>query len=136
MARLLGTTVSAVEENRVSCARDFARENGCTVVLKGANTIIATENGEVFFNRTGNPGMSTGGSGDVLTGVIAALAAYGTASASAEGAGLLPLHAARLAVWIHGMAGDLAAEKRGEIGMTSMDIAENLPEAFRQITGR
>ena len=124
---------------REKAAGAMASKTGAVVVLKGSETLIAdgeAKEPDLYRNTTGNPGMATGGSGDVLTGVIAALAAYGTASASAEGAGLLPLHAARLAVWIHGMAGDLAAEKRGEIGMTSMDIAENLPEAFRQITGR
>ncbi len=116
MARLLGTTVSAVEENRVSCARDFARENGCTVVLKGANTIIAAENGEIFFNRTGNPGMSTGGSGDVLSGIIASLAAQGMSATEA----------AKAAVYLHGEAGDRAALKRGQRALIPSDIIEEL----------
>lgn len=116
MARLLGTTVSAVEENRVSCACDFARENGCTVVLKGANTIIAAEDGEVFFNRTGNPGMSTGGSGDVLSGIIAALAAQGMSATEA----------AKAAVYLHGEAGDKAALKRGQRALIPSDIIEEL----------
>lgn len=116
MARLLGTTVSAVEENRVSCACDFARENGCTVVLKGANTIIAAENGDVFFNCTGNPGMSTGGSGDVLSGIIAALAAQGMSATEA----------AKAAVYLHGEAGDRAALKRGQRALIPSDIIEEL----------
>lgn len=116
MARLLGTSVSAVEENRVSCARDFARENGCTVVLKGANTVIAAENGEIFFNCTGNPGMSTGGSGDVLSGIIAALAAQGMPA----------LSAAKAAVYLHGEAGDKAALKKGQRALIPSDIIEEL----------
>lgn len=116
MARLLGTTVSAVEENRVSCARDFARENGCTVVLKGANTIIAAENGDVFFNCTGNPGMSTGGSGDVLSGIIVSLAAQGMSATEA----------AKAAVYLHGEAGDRAALKRGQRALIPSDIIEEL----------
>ncbi len=129
---------------REKTAEVLAKETGAIVVLKGPSTLVAAANTaaygagnaaaepDVFVNTTGNPGMATGGSGDVLTGVVAALAAYGRSA----GLAMTPMDAARTAVYIHGLAGDIAAGKVGEIGMTSMDIAQALAEAFRQIAGR
>ena len=110
---------------------------------------------DLFSNPTGNPGMATGGSGDVLTGVVAALVAFGQAgrkqagrAAGADGVGcgiglagelptgISPVDATRTAVYMHGLAGDIAASRIGEIGMTAMDIAEALPEAFMRIAGK
>lgn len=116
MARLLNTAVSEVEADRVSCARTFAQKYGCTVILKGANTVIAAENGDIFFNCTGNPGMSTGGSGDVLSGIVTALSAQG----------MPPLEAAKAAVYLHGEAGDKAALKKGQRALIPSDIIEEL----------
>jgi ADP-dependent NAD(P)H-hydrate dehydratase / NAD(P)H-hydrate epimerase len=90
------------------------------VLLKGAYTAIATPTGELHFNSTGNPGMATGGNGDVLTGVVVALLAQG----------LSPLDAARLGAWVHGRAGDLAARQHGERGLTAADVADNVGRAF------
>lgn len=116
MARLCSLTVREVEENRVETARGFALKYGCVLVLKGANTIIAEPNGEVYFNMTGNPGMSTGGSGDALAGIILSLLAQGL---SAE-------NAAKAAVYLHGEAGDKAAARRGERAMLPSDLIEEL----------
>lgn len=116
MARILRVTTAEVEQNRVKAARDFAKEYGCVVVLKGANTIIASPDGEIFFNTNGNPGMATGGSGDVLSGITVSLLAQGFS----------PLEAAKAAVYLHGEAGDKAALKYGERQMLPSDIIEQL----------
>lgn len=116
MARLCSLTVSEVEENRVEIARDFAVRYGCVLILKGADTIIAAPSGEVYFNMTGNPGMSTGGSGDALAGIILSLLAQGFS----------PLKAAKAAVYLHGEAGDKAGAKRGERAMLPSDLIEEL----------
>lgn len=116
MARLCSLTVSEVEENRVETARDFAVRYGCVLVLKGADTIIADPSGEVYFNMTGNPGMSTGGSGDALAGITLSLLAQGFSAPEA----------AKAAVYLHGEAGDKAAAKRGERAMLPSDLIEEL----------
>jgi NAD(P)H-hydrate epimerase len=95
-------------------------------VLKGSGTLVAAPHEKSYINTTGNPGMATGGSGDVLTGIIAALA----------GQGIDPVNAARAGVFIHGMAGDISADQIGETGMTAMDIANNTALAFKQIIGK
>lgn len=112
-----------LDGDRVSSARRFAERWGCTLVLKGSGSVIAFPDGECFVNGTGNPGMARGGSGDVLTGVIAALLCQ------------LPFReAARAAVYIHGLAGDLAAAERGEYGMTPTDMTDQLPAALKTVT--
>ncbi len=116
MARLCSLSVSEVEENRVEIARDFAVRYGCVLVLKGADTIIADPSGEVYFNMTGNPGMSTGGSGDALAGITLSLLAQGFSAQDA----------AKAAVYLHGEAGDKAAAKRGERAMLPSDLIEEL----------
>ena len=123
---------------RETAARTLARLTGGIVVLKGAGTLVSMSVGqdtEIWQNPTGNPGMATGGSGDVLTGVTAALAAYSRAGGAGAPAMKLT-DAVRAAVYMHGLAGDLAAARIGEIGMTAMDIADALPEAFRKIAGQ
>jgi len=102
-------------------AGQLARQTATVVVLKGAGTVV-TDGRKIYVNRTGNPGMATAGAGDVLTGVITALI----------GQGLANFDAAVLAVYIHGLAGDIAAEKTGQISLMTTDIIESLPEAFLQ----
>ncbi|MGC5328868.1 NAD(P)H-hydrate dehydratase, partial [Brevibacillus sp. SYSU BS000544] len=102
MARLLGVTTAEIQRNRIEIARSFAARHRVILVLKGARTVIATPDGAAYINPTGNPGMATGGSGDVLAGIIAGFIAQGL---SAD-------HAACFGVWLHGYAGDQAASKR------------------------
>ena len=116
MARLLKITVKEVESDRINIARTFAKEYGVTLVLKGANTVIATKNGELSINTNGNAGMATGGSGDVLAGIIVSLLAQGFS----------PESAAEAAVFLHGEAGDKAAAKRGMRSMLPSDIIDEL----------
>ena len=99
----------------------FAKKHGVVVILKGAHTSVATPEGYIYFNSTGNPGMAKGGSGDVLTGVLSALLAQG----------YTPARAAAIGVHIHGTAGDLAAEQQSQTGMIASDIIANLPKAFK-----
>lgn len=110
------------DAERIERAAVLAQELGAVVLLKGARSVV-TDGVRFSLNRTGNPGMATGGSGDVLTGVVLALLCQG----------LEPLDAALLAAHAHGLAGDLAAAKLGRVGLTASDIAEHLPPAWRQI---
>lgn len=124
MARLTGLNVTAIQGNRVEVARKFAREHEVIVVLKGHRTLIASPDGTVWVNPTGNPGMATGGTGDVLTGVIAGLMAQHPEDA---------LAATALAVYLHGMAGDLAAGELGERCVVASDLVRFLPAAFQLV---
>ena len=124
MARLLGTTVDDIQANRVEVARQFALTHHLHVVLKGYRTVIASPNGAVFLNLTGNPGMAVGGTGDVLTGVLAAWSAQ-----------LLDADAAcKVAVYVHGMAGDIAQVDKGEISMSASDLTEHLSTALLDLS--
>ncbi len=116
MARLCHTTVNDIEKNRVEYAKNFASTYSCIVVLKGANTSVAAPDGRVFFNLTGNAGLATGGSGDVLSGMLASYLAQGES----------PLKSALNAVYFHGFAGDRAAEKSSERSLLPRDIIEEL----------
>ncbi len=120
LGRLTGSGASQIEQSRVESARAAARRFGCVVVLKGAPTATADSKGDVYLNSTGNPGMATIGSGDVLTGVIAGLLAQGMTS----------IQAAYSSVFIHGLAGDLAASKLGERGLLALDILDHVPSAM------
>jgi NAD(P)H-hydrate epimerase len=120
MARLTSLDVSYIQGNRMEVAVKYAALWGVTVVLKGARTIIAEKNGHVYINPTGNPGMATAGSGDSLTGIIASLIGQGVEAAGAAAAG----------VYLHGLAGDIAAEEKGEYGLTATDIVESIPGAI------
>jgi ADP-dependent NAD(P)H-hydrate dehydratase / NAD(P)H-hydrate epimerase len=122
MARLIGVERIAPRD-RCDVARRYAAERRCVLVLKGAPTIVAGADGDLWINPTGNAGLATGGSGDVLTGVIAALLA----------AGLDPLAAARLGVFLHGYAADRLLESRGEAGLVPTDLIEALPAALLAI---
>jgi NAD(P)H-hydrate epimerase len=123
MARLIGITAADIQRDRIGMARGFAEEYGVTVVLKGAGTIVATPLGGVFINTTGNPGMATGGTGDVLTGMIGSLLAQGFGTTQA----------ACLGVYLHGLAGDLAVEEKGETGMLAGDVIGKIPEAIKKV---
>ncbi len=120
MARLLGTTTDTITCNRLGVAQDFARTHSSIVVLKGARTIIAHPHGHTAISPTGNPGMATAGTGDVLTGVITGLLAQG----------LAPWEAAQSGVYLHGLAGDLAAEEYGHAGLMAGDLLHYLPRAI------
>lgn len=122
MARLVKLTPKAVNENRAEIAADFAKEYGVVTVLKGSGTIIASPEGRVMINRTGNSGMATGGSGDVLAGMTGSLLAQGAK----------PFDAASAAVYLHGLSGDIAAEKLGRISMLPTDLIDEIPQAFRK----
>ena len=124
MARLVGATVEEVQANRIEMAANFATARRLYVVLKGHRTIIATPEGHLFINPTGNPGMATGGTGDLLTGMIAAWLAQ-----------LLDAEAAcRLAVFLHGIAGDLAEHSEGQVSMTATDVLAQLGAALTRLT--
>ncbi len=116
MSRLMGKTVKEIEENRVQAATDFAREYNCFVALKGANTLIATPDGQVFFNICGNAGLATGGSGDVLAGMVVSYLAQG----------LNPLDALKTSIYIHSNTADKVAKQRGESSLMPSDIIEAL----------
>jgi hydroxyethylthiazole kinase-like uncharacterized protein yjeF len=124
MARLAASTIAAVQRDRINVARTFAREHELIVVLKGHRTLIAHPDGTVWVNTTGNPGMATGGTGDILTGIVAGLIAQN------------PEHiveAVIAAVHLHGLAGDVARESMGEHSLVATDLVKAPPEAFRRV---
>jgi NAD(P)H-hydrate epimerase len=120
MARLLGCSTGDVQSQRMASARRLAVETGALVVLKGYRTVLAQPTGPLVLNPTGNPGMASGGTGDVLTGLIAAFLAQSQA----------PEAAAELGVFVHGAAGDLAADAVGEVSLVAGDILDMLPDVF------
>jgi NAD(P)H-hydrate epimerase len=124
MARLAGITTAAVQRDRLNVARSFAREHYITVVLKGHRTLIAQPDGTAWVNTTGNPGMATGGTGDILTGMIAGFIAQNSRRI---------LEAVLAAVYLHGLAGDVARETMGEHSLLATDLLTGLPEAFRRV---
>ena len=121
MSRLTGESVADIKKDLVQCAKKFAKEHQCICVLKDARTVV-TDGMDVYINSTGNDGMSTGGSGDVLTGLMAGFTAMGIDA----------FEAACLAVYVHGKAGDIAALKRGKAGMTASDIANAAADALKR----
>ncbi len=123
MARLLGVTTPEVEADRAEAARTAARGSGAVVVLKGARTIVAAPDGRISVNSSGNPGMAAGGMGDVLTGLLGSLIAQGYG----------PWDAARLAVFVHGRAGDILAAEKGPFGYLAGEIADTLPAVWRSL---
>jgi NAD(P)H-hydrate epimerase len=126
MARLVGMSTDEVQASRLEIARNFARGHHVYVVLKGHRTLIATPDGKIFINPTGNAGMATGGTGDVLSGMIGGWLGQ-----------LLDAEAAcKLAVYLHGMAGDLAEAHNGEVSMTALDLADHIGAAVMELTGR
>ena len=121
MARLAGCSIADVQNDRLGVAREFAREHDVIVVLKGHRTLVVQPDGEAWANTTGNPGMSTGGTGDILTGMVAAMIAQNPSK---------PLMAVCAAVHLHGLAGDVMRESVGEHSMVATDLLRGLPEAF------
>jgi hydroxyethylthiazole kinase-like uncharacterized protein yjeF len=124
MARLTGMSIGEIQANRLEVARRFASEHELIVVLKGHRTLIAAPDGTVWVNTTGNPGMATGGTGDVLTGIVAGLLAQFPKQA---------LAATALAVYLHGLAGDIACQTLGEKSLVATDLLKFLPEAFASV---
>lgn len=124
-ARLTGTTTAQVQANRLNLAIGFAQQWHVVLLLKGQHTIV-TDGSRVYVNGTGNPGMATGGTGDVLTGLIAALI----------GQGMSAFDAAVLGAWVHGRAGDLAAEAVGQTALCATDVLSHLPLALREVERR
>jgi len=125
MARLAGISIADVQKDRLGVARRIAREHALIVVLKGHRTLVAKPDGEVWVNTTGNAGMATGGTGDILTGMTAGLIGQSTDD---------ELTAVVAAVYLHGMAGDIARERLGEKCLVASDLLSGLPEAFRRAT--
>ena len=124
MARLMTkTSAKIINNNRLRLALQFAKNYKVIVVLKGARTIIAEPNGQAAICTTGNPGMASAGMGDVLTGVIVSLLAQG----------LSPWNAARVGVYLHGLAGDLTATRLGQAGMIASDLLAQLPHAIQKL---
>ncbi|PLX99763.1 MAG: bifunctional ADP-dependent NAD(P)H-hydrate dehydratase/NAD(P)H-hydrate epimerase [Desulfuromonas sp.] len=123
MARLTGLSVREIEANRFEIARNFAAEHGVVLLLKGARTLVAAPDGRVNINSSGNDGLASGGSGDVLTGLIGGLLAQG----------LEPFRAASLGAWLHGRSAELVAETQGTAGMAASDLLLRLPLARREL---
>lgn len=143
-ARLIGRSTAEVQTDRVALAKDFAEQHGLHLVLKGHRTVYASPSGQVFVNSTGNPGLASGGSGDVLTGILAGLLGQVVSRLhSADGADQRALSESTqvklleetlaLGVYLHGLAGDLAAETQGEQSLVASDIMEHLPAAFLKL---
>jgi len=128
MARLTGKSTAELLARRIDAAREFAQKHRVHLVLKGYRTLTAAPDGQVWVNPTGNPGMATGGTGDVLTGLVAGLLAQ------------YPDRPATMvvvaAVYLHGMAGDLAVSEKGQTSLIAGDLLETLPLAFRSLEGR
>ncbi|MGH7927097.1 MAG: NAD(P)H-hydrate dehydratase, partial [Candidatus Binatia bacterium] len=124
MARLVSQTTTAVNQDRVGIAREFAAKHRCYLVLKGAGTVIATPDAKIFINPTGNPGMASGGMGDVLAGMLGALLAQG----------LSPEDAMKLGVFLHGFVGDRVAEEKGGIGLIASDVIDGLTTGLRALS--
>ena len=123
MARLIGKKAKEVQENRIKIAGDFARKYKVIVILKGAGTVISDPEGNIYINPTGNPGMASAGVGDVLTGMIGSFLAQRRE----------PLEAAKTGVYLHGLAGDLAAQEKGEESLIASDLLKKLPQVFKQM---
>jgi ADP-dependent NAD(P)H-hydrate dehydratase / NAD(P)H-hydrate epimerase len=121
MARLTGLSISEIQGNRLQVARKFARQHELIVVLKGHRTLIASPNSSIWVNSTGNPGMATGGTGDILTGMIAGMIAQHPQQA---------IEATALAVYLHGLSGDVAVRDVGESSLVATDLIRFLPRAF------
>jgi hydroxyethylthiazole kinase-like uncharacterized protein yjeF len=125
LARLLGSDTKAINADRIAAAREAARATNCVVVLKGHQSLVAEPDGHVYVNPTGNPGMATGGMGDVLAGMVGTLLARGTD----------PVDAACVAVYLHGVAGDILAEELGDTGLTASELADRIPAAVQRLRG-
>ena len=123
MSRLTGKSVRAVQGGRKKLAEAFAKKYNTVLVLKGYRTVIASPKGDVYVNKTGNSGMGTAGVGDVLTGIIA----------SFIGQGIIPYSASVLGVYLHGLAGDIAAKEKGQFSLIASDLLAKLPQAIKKV---
>ncbi len=123
LSRLLDITVDEIQSNRIKYCKYAAKEYNAIIVLKGSDTVISNPKGDVYINTTGNPGMATAGSGDVLSGMIGSLI----------GQKIEPLNAAIAAVYLHGLAGDIGAKEKGEYSLIAGDIVENIPYAIKYV---
>jgi NAD(P)H-hydrate epimerase len=123
-SRLLGISTGKINDDRVSAARTLAERTGATVLIKGARSVIASADGDVYVNSTGNPGMSTPGMGDALSGIVGALL----------GQHLRPLDALALGVYLHGYAADRVAARMGRVGYIAGDLIDELPAAIEALT--
>ena len=132
MARLLGSTISDVQNDRLGVSSRFSQSQKVFSVLKGFQTVVTTPAGLIFINSTGNPGMAKGGSGDILSGIMARF--VGSWQRRFRGADMRALadHVSA-AVYLHGLAGDLAAEEKGMESMIATDLLPHLPEAFKRV---
>jgi NAD(P)H-hydrate epimerase len=122
LARVMGTDTKTIAADRITAARESARACNCVVVLKGYQTLVAEPDGHVYVNPTGNPGMATGGMGDVLSGIVAALLARG----------IDPVDAACTAVYLHGLAGDILKDEIGDTGLLATEVADRIPAAIQR----
>ncbi len=120
---MLDISIEEVQNKRQEIAKSFAKEYNVIVVLKGYQTIVADPFGAIYVNNTGNSGMSTAGCGDVLAGIISAFLAQGLSS----------FEAARLGVYIHGLAGDLAVQEKTQLGLIASDIIECIPKTIKRM---
>ena len=123
MSRLSAISVKRIAAAKEKVAKEFANKYNVVCVLKGHRTVVARPDGKTYVNTTGNPGMAKGGTGDVLTGMIA----------SFIGQGMRPFDAAMLGVYLHGLAGDLAAKEKGEVSMLASDLLNKIPEAIKKL---
>jgi NAD(P)H-hydrate epimerase len=122
MAKLLNKSIAQIQQNRKVYTSTLAKKLSATVILKGFQTVVADHQGKVYINKTGNPGMATAGMGDILTGLIAGLSAQAFSEWNAATAG----------VYLHGLAGDLAAKDKGQYGMIASDVVENIPYVIQK----
>jgi len=123
MSRLIRKSVGYIQKNRKRIAKDVAKKYGVTVVLKGMHTVVVPPDGRIYVNKTGNPGMASGGVGDVLIGIIASLI----------GQGFTAFNAAKCGVYLHGLAGDIAAKEKGEASLRAQDVLSNIPKVIKLV---
>lgn len=121
LSKLTGVSIEQIQKNRKDIALEVANEYNSVLILKGHETVVASGDGKLYINKTGNPGMASGGVGDVLTGIVAGFIAQGTDSFSA----------AALGVYFHGLAGDLALKDKGPLGLIATDLLDKLPEVLK-----
>ena len=122
IARLFGLDIAKLQKNRKLIAQKYAKYYNNIIILKGHNTLVAGSRGELYVNKTGNPGMATAGSGDVLSGIVGAFL----------GQGLEAFSAAKYATYIHGLAGDIAAKDKTQMGLIASDIINRIPDALKR----
>lgn len=121
-SRLFGLNIRGVQKNRKLIAQNYAKYYNTVIILKGHNSVVAGGRGKLYINKTGNPGMATAGSGDVLSGIVGAFLAQGLDAFSA----------AKYAAYIHGLAGDIAAKDKTQMGLIASDIINRIPDALKR----